>query len=340
MQSSSNNTSTAMLRNTTNEDDEEEQLLKPVTTNGQQQQQQQLVNTTNTIDSIGNDDDKDESTGNGNSLLIAFLLMLLFQLGNRIFSKLSTYPMYNYPLFMNLLSTFIYLPICFAYIIPVVYYSKTIITQDQLDIPKYKFMVMGTFDSMANIMSSFAVNYIPSAGLIVLVQQSAIPISMAISRFLLQARYTNAQYIGALIVCAGIFVVLAPTLFASTPHTTIEHESTTAAPNQLLWIIVLVLSCVPMCLSSVYKEKALGEVDIDVVYLNGWVSVFQAIVSIPLSFPSASISGLSYAEIFPNLVCLCLLPLPPSMFLYPFYNIFSLYICFSFCLNTQTLSYS
>ena len=238
------------------------------------------------------DEDKDET--NGRNLVIAFALMLFFQLGNRIFGKLYTYPMYNYPLFMNLVTTVIYLPICFAYIIPIVHYTEGIITKEQINIPKYKFFVMGAFDSLANIMAVFAVNYIPSAGLIVLVQQSAIPISMAISRVLLQARYSYAQYAGALIVCLGIVIVLIPTLTS--------NDKASSGPNDILWLTMLVLSCVPMCLSSVYKEKALGEVDIDVVYLNGWVSVFQSLVAIPLSIPSAYASGMTIDDIIPNMV--------------------------------------
>lgn len=53
-----------------------------------------------------------------------------------------------------------------------------------------------------------------------------------------------------------------------------------------------VLSCLPMCLSSVYKEKALGDDDIDVIYLNGWVAVFQFMVSLLFAVPSAYAVGL------------------------------------------------
>ena len=51
---------------------------------------------------------------NTGTLTSAFLLMLFFQLGNRLFYKLATYPMYNYPLYLNLMSTLVYIPICFA----------------------------------------------------------------------------------------------------------------------------------------------------------------------------------------------------------------------------------
>jgi hypothetical protein len=39
--------------------------------------------------------------------------------------------------------------------------------------------------------------------------------------------------------------------------------------------VVLILSCVPMTLSSVYKEMALGDRDLDPIFLNLWVAVYQ-----------------------------------------------------------------
>lgn len=58
---------------------------------------------------------------------------------------------------------------------------------------------------------------------------------------------------------------------------------------------VQVLSCIPMCLSSVYKEKALGDDDMDVIYLNGWVAVFQFMASLLFAVPSAYAMGLPVA---------------------------------------------
>jgi len=42
-----------------------------------------------------------------------------------------------------------------------------------------------------------------------------------------------------------------------------------------------------MCLSSIYKELALGDTDLDPVYLNAWIAVFQFLFSIPLAIPAA-----------------------------------------------------
>jgi hypothetical protein len=160
-------------------------------------------------------------------------------------------------------------------------------------------------------MQTFAVNFISNASTIVLVQQSAIPISMLISKITLQARYTYSQYLGAAIVLLGIVVVLVPN-FIQAPAAAVSPDAAAAAAAaaasggsnlvQLLWILVLVLSCVPMCLSSVYKEKALGEMEIDVVYLNGWVAFFQFLFAIPLCIPSAMVISISPSGILPNLL--------------------------------------
>ena len=251
--------------------------------------------------------EEEEEESKNSTLLIAFLLMLFFQLGNRIFGRLVTFPMHNYPLFMNILCVFVYIPICFLYIVPVTYYGwTTLISKEQQEIPKYKFAVMGAYDSLAGIMQTFAVNYISNASTIVLVQQSAIPISMAISKYTLDAKYTMAQYIGSGIVLLGIFVVLCPTLTAGGgDESAAASSSGGSAPasdsQQLKWIFILVVSCVPMCLSSVYKEKALGEVDIDVVYLNGWVAIYQFLIALPLCIPSAQVINISIDQILPNI---------------------------------------
>lgn len=218
---------------------------------------------------------------------------------------------------MNLMSSVIYVPLSFAYIVPVSLLTNAI-TPEQTEIPKYKFagkeiddcfvqfeimlnlrltsfiLVMGLLDSLAGIMGVFAVNYITNSSIIVLVQQSAIPISMVISSITLNARYTSNQYIGAGVVLLGIIEVLIPTFMSTAPPAVGET-------SQLPWILLLIFACIPMCLSSVYKEKALGEVDIDVIYLNGWVAIFQTIAAIPLCFPSAYVTGLAMDQIWPNL---------------------------------------
>ena len=239
-----------------------------------------------------------DETG-GNTLVVSFLLMVFFQLGNRIFGRLETYPMHNYPMFMNILSVIMYIPLSFMYIIPVQILTDWI-TPEQRAIPQWTFMVMGFLDSIAGIMAMFAINYIPSASMIVLVQQSAIPISMIMSSMTLGARYTRSQYAGAGIVFGGIVAVLIPKLMGAGDDSA-DGSGNYPGSSQLLWYTVLVLSGIPMCLSSVYKEKELGALDIDVVYLNGWVAIYQFIFAIPLCIPTAFVIGMDLADIMPNM---------------------------------------
>ena len=177
-------------------------------------------------------ENKEDEESDTQTLAIAFLLMIFFQLGNRIFAKLATYPMHNYPLYMNLMSTVVYIPISFAYVIPMAYYRPDVITPEQLEIPKYKFAIMGSLDSIAAIMNMFATTFISNAALIVLISQSAIPISMLISKFALNADYSNSQYIGAFIVLLGIAVVLTPEFTNPTVSTDDEYGTSNASSSE------------------------------------------------------------------------------------------------------------
>lgn len=76
-----------------------------------------------------------------------------------------------------------------------------------------------------------------------------------------------------------------------------SNNDNESAGTILLWCGVLVISCVPMTLSSVYKEKNLNDVEIDVVYLNGWVAVYQFITCAALAVPAGYASGLTPDQI-------------------------------------------
>lgn len=202
-------------------------------------------------------------------LMIIFVCMVFVGLGNKVFNKLMTIPMHNYANFLNLLTTFVYVPVTFAYIIPAV--SKGWIPKEQTELPKKPFVVMGALDSLAGIMQVFAVTYLPGP-LVILLTQAAIPINMILCKLILKAEYNKFQYTGALIVAAGIATVLVPSMTGA---------------GDVTWAIILILSCVPMTLSSVYKEIALGETELDPMYLNGWIAVFQLIFSLFLCVPAS-----------------------------------------------------
>lgn len=51
-----------------------------------------------------------KSKDDDRTLIILFFSMVVIGLGNRVFNKLQTIPMHNYANFLNLLTTFVYLP--------------------------------------------------------------------------------------------------------------------------------------------------------------------------------------------------------------------------------------
>ena len=211
------------------------------------------------------------SRKDGRLLAFAFIAMVFIGLGNKITQKIMTGPMHNYPNSLNLLTTFMFLPVCFAYIVPAVRYG--LIPKAQTELSKRSFAVMGSLDAIAGILQTFAATYLDGP-LLILLGQAAIPVSMVISRYLLGAKYTGFQYVGALVVVGGIFVVLAPTLSGS-------------GGGSVLWSILMVASSLPTALSTVYKEIALGETELDPMYLNGWIAVFQFGFAIILCIPSS-----------------------------------------------------
>ena len=293
------------------------------------------------------------------NLIVSFLLMIVIGSGNKVFMKLQTIPMANYPLFLNLLTTFMFIPLSFAYIIPVAKFGlfNGAITPEQLSMPKKPFAVMGALDCLAGIMQTFASVYLPGP-LLILLPQAAIPISMALSRRILHERYRCLQYVGAAVVMAGILVVLEPIItrrhapsyvcaafdeeqYCSACQTEMTEEACVShriddanegdlfaflgnnmsnstdnmddddedlachwipagesashmakAISTLIWSLVMVLSCVPMTLSSIYKEIALGgETDLDPILLNGYIAFFQFLCSVVVSVPAGLASS-------------------------------------------------
>jgi len=229
-------------------------------------------------------------------VLFTFVVLVIVGLGNKVFQKLQTINMRNYPYFLSIYTTFIYIPLSFAYIWPMIIWGSEI-TPEQRAIPWFKWAIMGSLDGIAGVMQVFAVNYIPSGALIILLTQSAIPISMIITKVMLKAKYVYQHYIGASIVGGGIILVLVPRMLSSNNDD--NHGESNGAI--LMWCGVMILSCIPMTLSSVYKEKALGEVEIDVVYMNGWVAVYQFLISLPLAIPAAYAANLTITDIPSNI---------------------------------------
>lgn len=94
------------------------------------------------------------------------------------------------------------------------------------------------------------------------------------------------------------------------PSSDYASSSSSSTTSLLFWSSMAIVACVPMCLSSIYKELTLngvrnlggtghdgeirglgGERGIDPIFLNGWVAVFQFAFSILLSLPAGMSSN-------------------------------------------------
>lgn len=231
--------------------------------------------------------------GRSRKLIATFVGLLLAGLGNKIFIKLMMYPLYNYPLWVNVVSSFVYIPVSFSYILILLLRNR--LSKAEREVPQLVFITMGALDALAGLLQMLATNFISSGSLLILLQQASIPLSMVMSRALLNTRYSSAQYWGAAVVVLGIVIILWPSFTSGGS----PDGCTSIVCNQIVWSGVLVLSCLPMCLSTVYKERALAKVNLDPVYLNGFVSLYQFMISVPLSIPAAPLSGIAVADV-PN----------------------------------------
>lgn len=294
-------------------------------------------------------------------LILSFICLVISGSANVVMTKLQAIPMFNYPIFLNLWINIMYIPICFAYILPVSRFGwfRDAIPLEHTKMSKKPFVIMGALDCFAYSMQIFASVYLPGP-LLVLLPQAAIPISMVLSRYVLQERFHRWQYLGAAIVLAGIAIVLEPVLrhrhapdfyceavdvdhdctickveltqetclshrrsdvrdvwktafYINGSHTQIdalcqwlpsaeaerEEEFLTAG-----WSLVIIASCIPMALSTIYKQIALSPSDnnmtqeakvLDPIFMNGWIAVFQLLFSIVVSVPAGMVSSPSIA---------------------------------------------
>jgi CRT-like, chloroquine-resistance transporter-like len=158
-------------------------------------------------------------------------------------SSLFSICRYNYPNFLNLYSNLLYLPLCWAYIVPVSRWirggsssSSSSIVSANIDADEsssskesitpwrwpsalltWQFAVMGALDAISVTLQTFAAVYLPGP-LLILVPQAAIPVSLALT-YLAESSTTPSyrristspmQWLGATTVLIGIFLVLEP----------------------------------------------------------------------------------------------------------------------------------
>tara|TARA_R110002050_G_scaffold150465_1_gene277197 strand:+ start:95 stop:1786 length:1692 start_codon:yes stop_codon:yes gene_type:complete len=107
--------------------------------------------------------------------------------------------------------------------------------------------------------------------------------------------YSPWQYVGAVIILVGLFVSVYPAIFGDLAC----GETSGAGPP--LYDLLFFTATVPTALSAVYKEIAFRKIELDVWYVNFWVSVFQFTAGLLYAPLAAKMSGLPIPEIPQNM---------------------------------------
>jgi hypothetical protein len=86
--------------------------------------------------------------------------------------------------------------------------------------------------------------------------QAAIPVSMAVTKCMIRStEYKTYHYVGALLVVGGLVVSLIPQF---------QHSGAgdDGGSNQLLWVAILIASCVPMAGGYAFQFAEFASVEV------------------------------------------------------------------------------
>ena len=131
-------------------------------------------------------------------------------------------------------------------------------------VPHIKFITMGFLDSVGGFLAAMGANR-TSGSMQQLLNQTLIPITMLLSWIFLGKKSGSLQVVGAVLIFLGAWVVLIPS----------AHNSTSYDGFAIMSNILYFMSNLPIALSCIYKEMAFRNVQVHVMHLTQWVSIYQ-----------------------------------------------------------------
>ncbi|TMW56470.1 hypothetical protein Poli38472_006480 [Pythium oligandrum] len=199
------------------------------------------------------------------------ILLILAMASERLMFKAMVDRMQSYRYFLCQLMTFLYIPPLFC----IVGYKSTqdeFIEEEVTEFPKYHFFVMGILDLLYAMMLFIAGgNTEPMQTL--LLMQASIPLTACLSAVFYRTSYSRVQLLGNFVMAAGLVVAFLPSLN--------DFNSDNFEDREVAWnTLVYLLAAVPGALSMLYKERAIRDQPMDMIYLNAWVTVYQFIVGL------------------------------------------------------------
>jgi len=190
-------------------------------------------------------------------------LLLATAVLSQVFFKRMTNAMPNYSWFLTQLIVVAYVPI-FGVLAGWLIFS---ITNQAL---VRRFAVMGLLDSMAGV--CMVLGGVRTSGpMQVILLQACIPLTVLLSMAVLKKRYHYFQFVGALTITLGIVGSQVLSAEASSSVDMILEN------NDPIFCTIFLIAVAPMALSTVMREVAFHGFggDLDVNFLQFWVSVFQ-----------------------------------------------------------------
>jgi len=184
------------------------------------------------------------------------------------------------------ISTVVYVPLCYTVVNLLVHSAK--IDGKAMEAPKYKFAIIALLDGLTGLFTLFGGVY--TAGTTqMLLMQGAIPITMVLSILILKTRVEFMQFAGAAVILAGVFVVMAPKIFATPDRAFVAERS----GDVFLFNVIFFLGNIPSGLGNVYKEGAFKQHEnLDVWFVMMWTATFQTMLQwMMLPFNSLSFLG-------------------------------------------------
>eukprot|EP01112_Ceratiomyxa_fruticulosa_P017176 TRINITY_DN529_c0_g1_i1.p1 TRINITY_DN529_c0_g1~~TRINITY_DN529_c0_g1_i1.p1 ORF type:complete len:429 (+),score=46.68 TRINITY_DN529_c0_g1_i1:148-1434(+) len=155
------------------------------------------------------------------------------------------------------------------------------ITHESKQFPQYKLFFMGALTTLNGVFILYGNSHVPGVLQALLGPSiTTIPITMMVSFFMLRTKYRWQQIVSVFVILSGIFVAILPSIIGGNSQ----------GNGTLFWDSMFVLSSIPICLSSVYQEKAFSDAPIHVAYMIAWSTLYQCI-TIFMSAPLAAIPG-------------------------------------------------
>jgi hypothetical protein len=185
---------------------------------------------------------------------------------------------------------------CVFFWVPVWYqmfYRKKQFTKEST-FSQLELFTIGSFDSLNAILGTYATPYL-SVLLMTILDKLTLPLTMVISFCYLGRSYLPIHYLGVFLTLYGVGVSFIPNF---------DQDDQVKNPT---WLGIYILSLLPAVASYCYKEHNLHTVDLDIWWMNAWITVWQVVfgmLTTPVVFASPpvgeGISGSDFGNYFKN----------------------------------------